>query len=61
MQIVVVSLYIVTGRFLAQVLYNNADRGWAAFIALSSEKGGMVPNFWRGVSCVGPEAYCSLG
>lgn len=49
MQTVVVSLYTVTGRFLAwqdkYCTYNNADRGWAAFIPLSSEKGGMVPNF----------------
>lgn len=46
MQALVVSLYTVTGRFLAwEDKYNNADRSWAAFVALSSEKGGMVPNF----------------
>ena len=46
MQALVVSLYTVTGRFLAwEDNHNNADRSWAAFVALSSEKGGMVLNF----------------
>lgn len=46
MYAVVVNLYTVGRRFLAwQNNHNNADRSWAAFVALAREEGGMVPTF----------------